>query len=83
MHPAKLNKLWLVLGLIFVALGLYNLFAHQHLFSLLTVAIGALVVYTSVYNMGGWTAALYEIGLGKLTGLRYRGKTKRKQNPWR
>lgn len=63
MHPAKLNKIWLILGIIFVIMGGYNLIMYHYLGSLLTIAIGALVVYTSVYNMGGWKAALRSIGI--------------------
>lgn len=83
MHPSKLNKIWLILGVIFIGLGGYNLFVHGHVSSLLTIAIGALVVYTSVYNMGGWRAAAYDLGLGglfKTPGLKKIQRGKRK--PW-
>jgi hypothetical protein len=76
MHPSKLNKIWLILGLVFVGLGLYNLLSYGYLGSLLTIAIGGLVVYTSVYNMGGWSAALREFGIDKTPGLRKMGRTK-------
>jgi hypothetical protein len=63
MHPAKLNKIWLIVGLIFIGLGLYNLVMYHYFGSLLTIAIGGLVVYTSAYNMGGWKAVLRSFGI--------------------
>lgn len=61
MHPAKLNKIWLLVGVIFVLMGVYNVYTYKSIGSLLTIVIGGLVVYTSVYNMGGWSAAWRDI----------------------
>jgi len=60
-HPSKLTKIWFLLGLIFLGIGSYNVLWHGHISSLLTVAVGGLIMYSSAYQMGGWWASWYEI----------------------
>lgn len=58
----SLNNLWLMVGVIYVAVSLKDLFYYGLSGTILfNLAIGALVVYTSVYNMGGWEAVKYKI----------------------
>ena len=57
-----INNFWLVIGIIFVALGIKDLLYYGFTLGVfLNLIIGSLVVHTSVYNMGGWSTVRYKI----------------------
>jgi len=57
----KLEYLWLALGIIFTLMGLYDIVVYDSLRSILTRAVGLLVTYTSLRNMGGWQMVLMDL----------------------
>jgi len=77
-HPSKLTKIWFLLGAIFLGIGAYNVLWNGHISSLLTVAVGGLIIYSSAYQMGGWWASWYEIK-AMFTGM-FSGSMKRRIN---
>lgn len=57
----RLEYIWLAVGVIFILLGLSDFFSYGSWRPLLTVAIGGLITYSSVRNLGGWATVKYDI----------------------
>jgi len=51
----KLTYAWLVIGLIFAAMGVLSLLAGS-IGGIFTLAIAGLIMFQSIHNMGGWEA---------------------------
>lgn len=56
----KITYAWLVLGIIFGVIGLLDILAGS-MGGILTLAIAALIIYTSVHNFGGLEALKWDI----------------------
>jgi hypothetical protein len=56
----KIAYAWLVLGIIFGVIGVIDIAAGS-LGGILTLAIAALIMYTSVHNFGGLEALKWDI----------------------
>lgn len=53
MTQHKLSYIWMAVGLVFGIVGLIGLLSGQFM-SLLTLMIAALIIYTSIFQLGGW-----------------------------
>ena len=56
----KITYAWMILGIIFAVIGLLDILAGN-IGGSLTVAIGALVIYSSAHNFGGFEALKWDI----------------------
>ena len=82
MTQRKLSYIWMAVGVAFGVVGMFSLFAGN-LTSLLTLAVAALIIYTSVFQLGGWWVVKQDIKLFWLTHLTVKKKPttkKRKHN---
>jgi len=53
-HNFSVQHAWFILGVIFVIYGAFNLFFYGFFGSILSIAGGGLIVYSSIHNFGGW-----------------------------
>lgn len=56
----KITYAWLVLGIIFGVIGVFDIIGGS-IGGVLTLAIAALIMYTSVHNFGGLEALKWDI----------------------
>jgi hypothetical protein len=68
----------MAVGVAFGIVGLFSLFAG-HLTSLLTLAVAALIIYTSIFQLGGWYVVKQDIKLFALVHLTARKKSVEKK----
>ena len=60
MTPKKLSYIWMTAGVILLIIGLFGLFFGSWM-HVINVAIAALIIYTSVYQLGGWAYVKHDI----------------------
>ena len=56
----KITYAWLVLGIIFGVIGILDIMAGS-MGGILTMAISALIIYTSVHNFGGLETLKWDV----------------------
>jgi hypothetical protein len=56
----KITYAWMIIGIIFAVLGIADIL-NGNIGGLLTIAIAGLVMFTSVHNMGGFEAFMWDV----------------------
>lgn len=62
MTQHKLSYIWMAVGIAFGVVGLFGLLAGNFA-ALLTLVVAALIIYTSIFQLGGWKAVKQDVRL--------------------